>query len=230
MTATIGHNNPPFGPEELRAQFEAPLDEARNWLDGHKVENKDQMEAVINLSTAVKAAEKAFTLEEKKRVTPLREAWKNEKDRWRPFIDETANLKAGLLKLVSDFKAALRAEQEREKAKALAEAKRKEEAARAAVEAADASDIAQVEEAQRALQEAKEAKQEARETDTVKGLRTTYKYEIDDLRGALNWIAQNDKASLGGYVRQYIAHNHKRLHKEGRIPTGVRIWTEKEAF
>lgn len=232
--AGMGGNMPPDPLDAALEPFGDVIAEAENWLDGQKVETEDQMKAVDALLADIKSALKVVGDAEKGACLPLHDAWKAEKARWKPTLDDLDRIKKGLAGLVSSFKVALAAKKEAELAKAREEARRLEEEAKAAAAKADATNIEEARAADLALAEAKQAareiRQDAREAASVKGLRTVTRYEIDNLRSALHWIAEHDKEALGVFVRDYVHKNHARLYREGIIPNGVRIWTEKEAF
>jgi antibiotic biosynthesis monooxygenase (ABM) superfamily enzyme len=56
-------------------------------------------------------------------------------------------------------------------------------------------------------------------------MRTVHRYEIEDHRAALHWIAQNDRDAMTAFIEAYVAKNHK----DTEI-AGVKRWTDKEAF
>ncbi|MFE3839635.1 hypothetical protein, partial [Pseudogemmobacter sonorensis] len=189
----IGHNNPPDPIEDALAGFDAAIQEAQNWLDGSKVENLDQMNAVDALAKQIRAARSAVDKARDDATKPLHDAWKAEVARWKPTQDDLDRIQKGLAKIVSDFKAAEKAKREA----AEAEAKRiSDEKARAAREAAlhvDEGDIESVRAADAAKREAEIAAAQTRkvaaQAKAVKGLRTVTKwsYETDpatDPRGA----------------------------------------------
>lgn len=79
-------------------------------------------------------------------------------------------------------------------------------------------------EAQREAEEA-QRRAAAASKDTVKGLRTVTRYQIDDHRSALHDIATNDRDAVTAFIEDYVRRNHK-----ARSINGVRAWQEKEAF
>ena len=142
-------------------------------------------------------------------------------------LTDLDKIKRGLAALVNDFKKKLAAEKAEAERLARMEAARKMREAEEAARKADAADI----EAQReaiAMREVAAAAQEAAQAaskDTVKGLRTVTRYEIEDHRAALHWIATNDREAITAFIEEYVRKNHKTAAIDG-----VRVWQEKEAF
>lgn len=229
MKKAIGHNNPPDPLDEALAPYGDFITEAEAWLDGEPVSDEGAMRAIDDLAKQIKAAKRDVTAAQKSESAPLHDAWKAALARYKPTLDDLDRITKGLTALVDGFKRKL-AEDKRAAEKAAweaAEKARREAEAKAA--AANAADI----EAQREAAEAKEAAMQAekdaqaarRDTKDVKGLRTVHRYEIEDHRAALHWIAQNDRDALTDFIEDYIRRNHK-----GAPIDGVRTWTEKEAF
>lgn len=226
MTA-IGHNNAPDPIDATLAPFSDAIEEAANWLDGQKVENESQMKAVDAVLKDIRAANTALGKAEKSETAPMYDKYKAEKARWKPTLDDLKAQKDGLAALVNDFKKKLAAEKEAEKRKAYEEAARLEFEAQEAAAKADTSNLEEQREAAAAQQAAMEAKKaaSAANKDTVKGLRTVTKYDIQDYKAALHHIARNDKDAMIAFVDEYVRRNHK-----GAPIEGVKVWTEKEAF
>lgn len=225
MDGNLGHNNPPDPIDECMAPYGDAISEAENWLDGEPVTNEGQMKQVDDLTSQVKAALKAVTAGEKSAAAPLHDAWKAEKARWKPTIDDLTRIRNGLIAAVSGYKAEVAKKLEADRrAKFEAAEKARIEAERAAAEA-QTSDLEAQREADAKMQAAKEAKMEARQSETVKGLRTVHRYEITAHRDALRWIYDNDKDAMVEFIEEYVRRNHR----AGPI-AGVRTWTEKEAF
>lgn len=226
-SAAIGHNNPPDPIDEALAPFGDVISEAENWLDGQKVETEAQMKAADVLLKGIKAARKAVDDARDASTKPLHEAWKAEVARWKPTQDDLDRLAKGLVALLDDFKRKLAAEKEaaRKAAERLAweETRKAQEAARLA----DASNIEATRAAAAAMEAAEEAQRKASEAakDTVKGLRTVYKYAITDHRALLNWIAKNDRDAITAFIEDYARKNYRTIAADG-----VRVWQEKEAF
>ena len=225
--AVIGANNPPDPIDAICAQHEGERMEAENWLDGTPVENEDQMKAVDTLRKAMREFRLDLEAGQKSATAPLYDAYKAEGARWKPSIDDAKRIEGGLIALVDGFKKKLAVEKEAAEREARAEAARKMREAEEAARAANAADI----EAQRAAAEAQREAEEAQHRaaaaskDTVKGLRTVTKYQIEDHRAALHDIASNDRDAVTAFIEDYVRRNHKT-----RAINGVRVWQEKEAF
>lgn len=225
--AVIGANNPPDPIDAICAQYEGERMEAENWLDGTPVENEGQMKAVDVLRKAMREFRLGLEAGQKSATAPLYDAYKAEGARWKPSIDDAKRIESGLVSLVDGFKKKLAVEKEAAEREARAEAARKMREAEEAARAANAADI----EAQRAAAEAQREAEEAQRRaaaaskDTVKGLRTVTKYQIEDHRAALHDIATNDRDAVTAFIEDYVRRNHK-----ARSINGVRVWQEKEAF
>lgn len=225
--ANIGHNAPPDPIDEALAPYGDTITEAESWLDGSKVENEGQMKAVDALTKEIKSALKSVNAGEKSAAAPLHDAWKAEKARWKPTIDDLTRIRDGLVSLVGDFKKKLAAEKAAAERAAWEEAdKARREAESKAAEAAS-GDIDAQREAAAAKERAAALVREASATreDTVKGMRKVQKYEIQDHRAALHDIALNDREAVTAFIEEYV-----RRHFKARSIKGVKVWEEKEAF
>ena len=223
----IGGNNPPDPIDTISAQFEDVRAEAENWLDGQRVENEAQMQAVDKLRAAMRDCRLAYERGQKSATAPLYDAWKAEGARWKPEIDDAKRIEAGLVALVDTFKRTLSAQREAAERQARAEAEAARRAAEDALRMADAGNIEAARAAAEAQAQAKEAQRRASEATQaiVGGMRTVTRYEIEDRRAALHDIAQNDREAITAFVDDYV-----RRHYRTRPIAGVRVWTEKEAF
>lgn len=225
--AKIGDNNPPDPIDEALAPFLDSIEEAEHWLDGQRVEDEAAMKAVDALISDIRKAKSDLGKAKKSATAPLHDAWKGEIARWKPTEDDIERRLKGLAAIVDPFKRKIAAEKEEQRVAAIAEAKRKDEEARAAAEKADAGDYSSQVEAEQAAEEAKAASKaaSAASKDTVKGLRSVTKHEIDDHRAALHWIASNDRDAITDFITEYVRRNHKTSNIDG-----VRVWQEKEAY
>lgn len=223
----IGDNNPPDPIDEALAPFGDTITEAESWLDGSKVESEGQMLAVDALTKEIKAALKSVNAGEKSAASPLHDAWKAEKAKWKPTIDDLTRIRDGLVSLVGDFKKKLAAEKAAAERAAWEEADRARREAEAKAAEAAGGDIEAQREAAAAKEQAAALVKEASATakDTVKGMRKVQKYEIQDHRAALHDIAQNDHPAMTAFIDEYVRRNFKT-----RSIKGVRVWEEKEAF
>lgn len=224
---TKGHNNPPDPIDEALAPYADAISEAENWLDGEPVTDKAQMHAVDAILKQIRSAGTDLAKAEKGETAPLHDAWKAEKARWKPTIDDIDRMKRGLASLVNDFKRKLAAEQEAKKRAAYEEAQRLE---REAIEAAAKADAGNIED-QRAVAQAKAAAMDAKNAasdasrNKVNGLRKVQRYEITDHRAALHWIAKMDRDAMTAFIEDYVRKNYKRTAIDG-----VTVTKTKEAY
>jgi len=223
----IGGNNPPDPIDEALAPYGDAIEEAQNWLDGEPIQNEDQLKATDALLKTIKGALKDLNAARDEATKPLHEAWKAEVARWKPTQDDLDRIVKGLVACQDPFKRALAAQKEAEKRAAWEAAEKAKREAEEAARAAQASDIAAQREAAEKAALAQRAAEEAsaKQKDKVKGMRTVHRYEIEDHRAALHWIAQNDRDAMTAFIEAYVAKNHK----DTEI-AGVKRWTEKEAF
>jgi chromosome segregation ATPase len=224
---TIGHNNPPDPIDEALAPYGDAIDEAQNWLDGEVIENEDQLKATDALLKTIKQALKDLNAARDQSTKPLHEAWKAEIARWKPTQDDLDRLIKGLVACQDPYKRKLAAEKEAQRRAAWDAAEKAKREAEDAARAAQASDIEAQREAAKKAEEAQRAAEKASSSqkDKVKGMRTVHRYEIEDHRAALHWIARNDRDAMTAFIEAYVAKNHK-----GYEIDGVKQWTDKEAF
>ena len=227
--AVIGHNNQPDPIEEICAAHEAIRLECENWLDGQTVvDSEPVMLAVDELRKGAREWRLDLERGQKSATAPLYDAYKAEGERWKPTIADAKRIEAGLVSLVEGYKRKLAAEKEaaRKAAWEAAEAARRE--AEAAARAAAADDLAAQREAAESAQAAVDAEKaaQAAQKDTVKGMRTVTRYEIEDHRALLNWIARNDRDAITAFIEDWARRNHK----SARAADGLRVWEDREAF
>lgn len=202
MTDTLPprtHNSPPDPIDEINAAHEAIREEAENWLDGSPVETEAQMKAVDELRKGAREWRMALEAGEKSAAAPLHDAWKAEKARWAPTIEDAKRIENGLKAAVEAFKVALAKEKAEAERKARAEAEAKMRAAQEAARTADAANIEAQREAARLEAEAEAAQREAARAskDTVRGLRTvTDVVVVDPVALARLLWAQDREAQL----------------------------------
>ena len=225
--APIGHNHPPDPIDEAMAPHAGTLDEAQNWLDGEPVQDEDQLKATDVLLKELKTALKDLNAARDQATKPLHEAWKAEIARWKPTQDDLDRMVKALIAAQAPFKKALADQKDAEKRAAWEAANAARKQAEEAARAAQASDIEAQREAASLAAQAQAADEAARAKakDTVKGMRTVPKYEIEDHKAALHWIAKNDRDAMTIFIEEYVAKNHRQAEIDG-----VRSWTEKEAF
>lgn len=235
--AAIGHNG---APEEIEDQVETidPIDaalepfqdeilEAENWLDGKKVENSDQMDAVDALIKVIRKAKSAVGKARDEATKPLHEKWQQEIQRWKPTQDDVERRLKGLVAVVSDFKQREHQRKEAERIAAEKEALRKQQEALEAMQKADNTNYQETVEAEAKVQEAKQAAKQASRArnDKVKGMRTVHHHKITDYKAALNWIARNDRDAMTAFIETYCQQNFR----DKKID-GVEAWQTKEAY
>lgn len=196
----IGDNNPPEKTpfEVVSERIDDLWTEAQNWLDGSKVENENDAEAVSKLLGMFREAHTDADEARKVEVKPLDEAKAEIQAKYAPLIADTKSIKGRTVLAIEACKKALApwlAKKDAEQ-RAAAEAARKEaeEKQRAAMEAMakarEADNLAQRAAAELALQEAKKADQVASRAEKAKahvaggsravGLRKSYAPELTD--------------------------------------------------
>lgn len=222
----IGHNNPPSDIDDAIAPYADAIDEAQNWLDGQEVTDEAAMKAVDAILKDIRAAHKAVTVAEKSATAPLHDAWKAEKARFKPTVDDLDRMKKGLAGLVDGFKRRLAQKREAERREAERKAREAQEKAAAAAREAQATDIEAMRAADEAQREAIEATKAAKSVEKVKGLRTVTRYEVEDHRALLHFIAINDRDAITAFIDEWARRNHR----EHRNADGLRVWDEKAAY
>ncbi|TNE46876.1 MAG: hypothetical protein EP341_09650 [Sphingomonadales bacterium] len=226
--AKIGDNMPPNPIDDALAAYGDAIEETNNWLDGSKVESEGQMRAVDALIKQIKEAKKAVSGAEESAAKPIYDAWKAEKAKFKPTLDDLDMRVKGLVAIVGDFKKRLAAQKAEEERAARAEADRLAREAAAKAAQADAGNIDAAREAAEAKQAAEEAHKAASKTskEQVKGLRKVVKYEITDHRVLLHWIAQNDREAMTAFIEEWARRNHR----EVRNADGLKVWEDREAY
>ena len=230
-TAGIGHNQAPaevIDPMELAVSaFSDDREMAQMWLDGRKVENQGQMEAVDALSVTMREALKDLEVAKEGEYRPHKVLSDSVIAKYKPTLEDYGIIIKGLVGLVGPFKKKL-ADDAAEKTRLAFEAARKlEREAEAKVAAADVSDIDAQREAVVAKKEAIDAHKVAKSVskEKPKRMRSVTKHEITDHKAALHWIAVNDRDAMTAFIEEYVHKNHK-----GPAINGVKVWTSKEAF
>lgn len=221
------HNNPPDPIDTALAPYGDDIAEAETWLDGKPIENEGQMQAVDTLRKSIRAARQAVEAAEKSACAPLHDAWKAEKARFKPTLDDlTDRLEKGLVALVDGFKRKLAAEKAEADRIARAEAAAAAAIARDAARAADATNVSTMRAAAEAQAAAEAAARRAADAsrDQVKGMRTvTETVVVNDLELA-RWLWANDREAV-------LAFNAERARKlKLNIPGVVEQRSEKRAY
>ena len=225
--ATVGGNNPPDPIDEALAPHGDTIDEAQNWLDGEPIENDEQLKATDKLLKALKLALKDVNAARDATTKPLHEVWKAEVARWKPTQEDLDRMIKGIVAAQDPYKKMLAAKKEEERRAAWKAAEAAREAAERAAMEANASDIEAQREAAEMAAQAQAAKEaaSAKQKDTVKGMRTVHKHQIDDYRAALHWIVKHDRDATTAFIEAYVAKHHRDIQIDG-----VTSRQEKEAF
>ena len=225
--AVIGGNNPPDPIDTITAAYDETRAEAENWTDGVLVENEEQMNAV----DAIRASMRQWRLDlergQKEATAPLHAVYKAEMERWKPTIADAKRIEGCLVATVDVFKRKMAADKAAAEKAAWEETNRLRREAEEKARQADASNLEAQREAEAAKQAALDAEKAARAAakESPKGLRTVTKYDIEDHKAALHWIARNDKDAMTAFIDEYVRRNHK-----GARIDGVKVWQEKEAY
>lgn len=225
--AVIGGNNPPDAIDTISAAYEADREEAANWTDGTPVENEAQMNDVDALRGAMRQWRLSLEKGQKEATAPLRAVYQAELDRWKPTIEDAKRIEGCLVATVDAFKRKLAAEKAAAQQAAWEETNRLRREAEEKARQADASNLEAQREIEAARQSALDAEQAARVAakHKPKGLRKVTRYEIEDNRAALHWIAKNDKEAMAAFIAEYVRRNHKTVTIDG-----VRVWQSEEAY
>jgi len=224
--AIPGDNNPPDPIDTITATYEAEREEAANWADGTPVDNEAQMAEVDALRKAMREWRLSLEKGQKEATAPLHAAYKAELDCWKPTIEDAKRVEGCLVSLVDVFKRKVAAEKKEAERLAWEETNRLRREAEEKASAADAGNLEAQREAEAARQAAMEADKAARAAakDTVKGMRTVTRYEIESHKAALTDIYTKDQDAVSAFIEDYVRRNHK-----ARAIDGVRVWTEKGA-
>lgn len=222
------HNMPPDPIDEITAAYDDQRQEAENWADGAPVENEAQMKAVDALRSAMRQWRLDLERGQKSATAPLYDAYKVELARWKPTIDDAKRIESALVATVDTFKRNLAEEKKEAERKAWEETNRLRREAEEKARQADATNLEAQREAEAAKQAAIDAEKaaQAAKRDQVKGLRTVTRYEIEDHRALLHWIAANRRDDITAFLDLWAQKNHKAT---GTVD-GLRVWQDREAF
>lgn len=225
----IGHNSAAMSPfEAASVAVETVWIEAQHWLDGATVATQAEADAIGQLLDMARKAAKAADEARVEEKRPHDDAAKAVQARYKPLLDRCERVstaaKAALAPFLKAQEAAKREAERiaREKAEAAAEA------ARAAFAASQPSDLAAreaadalAEKARRAeIAAAKAAKDGGRAKGGARaiGLRSVKVAHVADLRAALAWVWENDRAALMGFMQSYA---DGALRAGQQLPPGV---------
>lgn len=221
------HNNPPDPIDTITAAYDETRAEAENWTDGAPVENEAQMNEVDKLRSSTRQWRLDLERGQKEATAPLHAVYKAEMERWKTTIADAKRIEGCLVATVGEFKKKVAAEKAAAERAAWEETNRLRREAEEKARNADAANLDAQREAEAAKQAALDAEKTARAAakEAPKGLRTVTKYDIEDHKAALHWIARNDKDAMSAFIDEYVRRNHK-----GAPIEGVKVWQEKEAY
>lgn len=227
IQAPMGHNNPPDPIDEATAPFHELFEEAGTWADGEPITTIEQEKALDKLIKSLRSAKSAVGKAEKETVGEFHKAWKSEKDRWKPTLEDIQRRLDACVAIGAPFKKAEIERREAEKREAYRVANEERQKLEAARQAANAANLEEQEALAEQHRKALDAQRSASKANknTVKGTRLVHKFEITDLRELVNWIAKNDKDAMADFARAYAAKNHKT-----KTMDGVNSWPEQEAY
>jgi hypothetical protein len=214
-TAAIGHNQPPATPyDALKAHIDDLEMEARNFLDGKPIETDEQAEAINKIREDARKARQAAEEQRKLEAKPFDEGKKAVQERWTPFTDE----KKGRCALIEDVcKQALapflikKDEAQRAAAQAATlEARRQAEAAAQAAEQASPSDLAGMTTARvlqenaaaaaKVAQKLDKARPQARGGERAVGLKSVWAPILTDSVAALRHYRERQPEALKSWL------------------------------
>ena len=218
--ASIGHNNPPSPTlfEGVKQEITDLYGEAKLWLDGAKVEDQSQADAINTLKDRIKKAMKLAEEARQAEIKPLQDTVNEIQARYNELIGKNKTVTGLGVKAEEACNAALKHYLlELDRAQREAARIAKEEADRKHVEAAEAmrqrdvSNLAGMEEAERLVKEAKAAEEASRRADGAKahakgegratGLRTVYRAVMADEREAAAWVWNDRREELLLFVQ-----------------------------
>lgn len=241
--AVIGANNPPLSLfEKAQQETDAIYGEAKNWLDGAKVDSPDLADGIGKLLNMLRATEKSVDWARTEEKRPFDEGAKEVQARYKPLLDRLKLASDGCKSSLAPWLTKLEDEKRAAAEKARKEAEEKAAAAQAALRAADVANLEARAAAEELVKQAKKAESAANraESDTAKAsggagravsLRTSYHAEVTDYTAAARhfWKACPDE------MRQFVqklADDAVRTAGKGAesitIP-GVTIRVEKKA-
>lgn len=223
----IGHNNPPDPIDTITSAYEASREEAEMWADGDPVESEAQMKDVDRLRGAMRSWRLGLEKGQKDATAPLHDVYKAELARWKPTIEDAKRIEGCLVAIVDVFKRKLAAEKLAAEKAAWDAANKARREAEDAARVADAGNLEAMRAVEAARQAAIDAERHAQDAkrDQVKGMRTVTRYQIEDHKALLNWIARNDRDAVTAFIEAWAQKNHKTVNADG-----LTTYTEKEAF
>lgn len=235
-------NSTPF--DLIAEDAESWLEEARNWADGEPVENQKQADAVSAVIDALRKSADAAEKQRKVEVKPFDDAKAAVQEKYAPLFAPATNKSPGKVhKAINALKSALAPYLRKlEDEKRAAEAKAREEADRAAREAAEAirqanaadleareaaeEKVREAEAADRAAKQAANDKAHATGGERAMGLRTKHVGTITDLNEAVKFYWRQDDTPFRDLVQRLVDADVRAGRRGSMIP-GVSITEER---
>lgn len=191
--AEIGHNRPPEPtPHEAAAlSINNLYNEAKNYLDGEKIDRQEIADDISKLLNLIRAAKKTADAARKVENRPFDEGKAEVQARYNPLLKKADLAIAVCKEAVAPWLEKLDAEKKAIAEKARAEAEEKQRLAREAYHAADQENLEQREHAEALIEDAKAADMAAKRANQDKAkasggagravsLRTTYRPVLND--------------------------------------------------
>jgi len=236
--ATIGHNQAPTPFDDIETRINDLYDEARQWLDGEKVTEQSQADALNTLASQIREAAKEADEMRKAEAKPFDDGKKAVQDRYNPLIQKgkgKTEVALGAVKsALKPYLLELDRIQQEAAQKAREEAAEAERLAQAAMQHRDQSNLDEQEEANRLAEEAKQlqaaankasnAKAHAKGAGRATGLRTRTKVSIANEREAAGWAWKHDREALMIFV---LTQAEKAVRHGAQSLEGFSITEEK---
>lgn len=221
-----GHNQPP---EQLaQADLDRFMIEAENWLDGERVTNDGQMQAVDEMIAEIKVIEKQTEEAWGEEYRPAKAIADAVSARFKGVRSEIPKVKKGLIALVDGYKREKAAEAERVRLEKEREAERLHVEAEAAKHQTDYANLEDRRFADQKAQEARIAAQEAQRAGETapKGTRLFEVVEVSDPRAFWSWMQKNNPQD----VHKMLEDAAKAYIRKGVTPDGVIKRKERRAI
>lgn len=228
----IGHNSDAF--TVARDTVQDAVDEARQWLDGAAVADKDQADGLAHLLDVLRKAHRGADEARKIEAKPFDEGKAAVQARYKPLLTDAERAIDAVKAAIAKWQREEQRKADEAAAAARAAAEQAAREAQEAMRAADAANLAEREAAERALAEAERLAKEAKRAEEVpvgaKGafaarrtslIVTREPVEIVDGKAALQWAMRH----VADDLRAWLLQAAKR-HKGGDVP-GVR-YEERE--
>lgn len=232
----LGHNNPPTPFDEALSAVSSLKEEAKHWLDGAEVSSQAEAEAIAQLLDMARKAKKKADELRKAEAKPFDDGKKAVQAKFKPLIEDCDRIasvcKTANLPWLQKLEEERRQEEEAARRKAEEEARKAEQAMRAAqatdLEAREAAEqqVKIAQEAERDANRAAKQKAAAKGGARAMGLRTVYRHEITDATAFARWCWQHENAALMDCLNSIAK---KRTDMKFRDMPGVVIHEESVA-